>query len=212
MIKCPISGKVCLKFKAFHVTDIVDQKANVINICEDCLSQVDEKKILSTEIPEKEGAPVQEEKPIDKKPEDKIICEFCKLSLEELINKSRLGCENCYYIFEKPLVVALERIQRTPDIKQKELKHVGRVPTQWKKRQAEKTDPKKFLLELKQKLAMCVREENYKLASELKNIIKGFEALCKKIDEFKEDSEQWHLIRTQISEFIYLFREKELEK
>lgn len=204
MMKCPISGKTCLKFKAFHVTNIVDQKASVINICEDCLAQVDEKNIISNEPEQK--------KLEEKKPEEKIICEFCNLSLEELISKSRLGCEKCYHIFEKPLMVALERIQRTPDIKEKELRHVGSVPSQWKKKQAEETDPKKFLLELKQKLSICIREENYRLAAELKNIIKGFEALYKKIDEFKEDPEQLQLIRNQISEFIYLFREKELEK
>jgi protein arginine kinase activator len=148
----------------------------------------------------------------NKKINSKFVCSFCNLSLEELLSKSRMGCAKCYEVFEKPIQLALEKIHRTPDISKKELCHVGRFPTSWKKRQAQETDPKKFLLELKQKLAISVREEKFNLANELKYIIKGFESLLKKIDEFKNDQDQQSLIKNQVSEFIYLFREKSLEK
>lgn len=202
MNKCPISGKVCLKFKAFSITDIKEGKANSFAICEDCLHNIDEKNIIKPE----------EEKTEEKKPESKIACKNCNLSLEDLLKKSKLGCKDCYDFFEKPLIIAFEKLQRVPSKENKELRHTGSVPYLWKKQQAEQTEPKKFLLEIKQKLALAIKYENYKLAAELKNIIKGFESLLNKIDEFKNDDEQKELIRNQIVEFIYLFREKESEK
>lgn len=190
MIKCPLTGESCLKFKGYHVTNLKNKEVTeFFSVCEDCLCNLENKKINS-----------------------KFVCSFCNLSLEELLSKSRMGCAKCYEVFEKPIQLALEKIHRTPDISKKELCHVGRFPTSWKKRQAQETDPKKFLLELKQKLAISVREEKFNLANELKYIIKGFESLLKKIDEFKNDQDQQSLIKNQVSEFIYLFREKSLEK
>ena len=201
MNKCPITGKTCLKFKAFSVTNVQNNKADSLAICEDCLHQIDDKNIIK--------CPVVENEP---KPEAKICCPSCGLSLEELLKKSRLGCKECYDFFQKPLIIAFEKLQRTPSVKEKELKHVGKVPVSWKKKQAEETDPKKFILELKQKMALSIRSEDYRLAGELKNIIKGFEALVIKLDSFENDQEQKALIKNQISDFIFLFREKELEK
>lgn len=192
MIRCPITGKSCIKFKGYHVTNVADNNASdSMSVCEDCLCDLDKKNI--------------------KKEKSEFVCS-CGLSLEELLSKSRMGCAKCYEVFEKPIQIALEKIHRTPDISMKEIHHVGRVPISWKKRQASETDPKKFILELKQNLAICIKEENYKLANELKYIIKGFESLLKKIDEFKSDKEQQELIKNQISEFIYSYREKQLEK
>ena len=199
MNKCPITGKTCLKFKAFSVTNVRNNKADSSAICEDCLHQIDDKNIIKQEFE-------------SSNPESKICCPSCGLSLEELLKKSRLGCEQCYDFFQKPLIIAFEKLQKNPSVKEKELKHVGSVPTSWKKKQAEETDPKKFILELKQKLALSIKSEDYRLAGELKNIIKGFEALVIKLDLFENDQEQKALIKNQISDFIFLFREKELEK
>lgn len=199
MHKCPITGKVCLKFKAYQVTNIEKKDIDVISICEDCLSQIDNKNILKNEDKPKE--------------EPKLACKYCKLTFDELIKKSRLGCEKCYYMFEKPLTIALEKLQKLPpNFDKKELKHTGRVPTQWKKKQAAQTNPNDFLNELKLKMQHAIDEEKYELAGEFKNIIIGFDFLIERLDEFKSDQEQYNLIRDQISEFIYLFREKELEE
>jgi protein-arginine kinase activator protein McsA len=201
MNKCPISGKVCLKFKAFSVTNLNKDKVDSMAICEDCLHKIDEKNIIQNTADEKE-----------KSPESAICCKNCGLSLEDLLNKSKLGCKECYDFFEKPLIIAFEKLQRVPTRENKELKHTGTVPYLWKKEQASQVEPKKFLLELKQKMALSIKEENFKLSAELKKIIAGFESLLKKLDEFKNDSDQYELIRNQISEFILLFREKESEK
>jgi len=214
MLNCPITGKACMKYKAFHVTNIKNNEVSISNVCEDCLSQIsnfDGKILETTRTSETCSAPA-ETKLIEEKQNNSqsLYCEFCKLTLEELLNKSRLGCEKCYQVFEKPLIIAFEKLQRNPQLIKKELKHVGSVPSQWKKKQAQETEPKKFLLELKQKLALFSREEKYEKCKEIKDCIYAFESLLKNIDEFKKDCEQQVLIRNQISEFIYFFREKEL--
>lgn len=201
MNKCPITGKMCLKFKAFSVTEIKNQKANSMAICDDCIHKIDEKNMIQ-----------QENKKEEKTPESKFCCTFCGMSLEELIKNSKVGCEKCYELFEKPLMFAFEKLQRQPEKEKKELRHTGKVPVSWKKNQASKTDPYDFFLELKDKMAASIEIEDYMLSAELKRIITGYESLLNKLNEFKNDPDQIALIRNQISEFIYLFREKESEK
>lgn len=200
MIKCPLTGKVCMKYKAFHITNINDKKEiNILNVCEDCLSQVDKcESNMNEHLIEKEN--------------NEYRCDFCKLTLEELLKTSRIGCENCYKIFEKPLIIAFEKMQRTPDLYQKELTHTGGTPEQWKRRQAQKTNPNEFLSILKNKIDKLIIEEKYEKCKELKEKIYAFNYLLKKLDEFKNDLEQQNLILNQIYEFIYFYNEKELEK
>jgi protein-arginine kinase activator protein McsA len=134
-------------------------------------------------------------------------CEFCGMTLEELIKYSRMGCANCYSKFEKFLLINLEKLQKSsPGV---ELKHVGKIPYSWKKQQSDNLDPRKFLLELKQKLALSINKENYDKSLELKNKIFAFENLVNKIEENKSNFEQVALIKKQISDFIFLFREQE---
>jgi protein arginine kinase activator len=199
-MKCPITGKPCNKYKAFHITNISKKDLCVFNVCEDCLSQIDKYEMIS----EEKGI-------IDLKNqnENQNECWFCKLTLEELIRTSRVGCQNCFEVFGKQLSIAFQKLQITPSTNQKELRHVGRVPEYWKRKQAKETDPNKFLLELKQKLALSIRKEEFKKSKELKDRIYSFEFLIKKIDEFKNDEEQQELIKNQIYEFIYMFRKKE---
>lgn len=208
MIKCPISGKPCVKYKAFHITDIKDQKINTLNVCEDCIANVEFANIINDDdkIIEKNDSKLNEPRPDD----SKLLktCSFCGLTLDELLKKSRFGCAKCYDVFDKFLTVAIEKLQQLPP--GKELTHVGRVPTQWKKNQIRQIDPKKFLLELKQKLALAVKNENFNKAKEIKEYIFAFESFMNKLEEYKNDQEQQSLILDQIYEFIY--NAKELEK
>jgi len=182
--KCPITGNNCDNFKHFQVTNIKNKSLNSINICEDCLVELNS---------------------------NSHICDFCGLTLEELVKNLKMGCQNCYYKFEKFLLLGLEKFQKNPD-STVELKHTGRIPHSWKKQQIENLDPKKFLLELKQKLALSVKKENYDKASDLKNKIFAFENFIRKIEENKSDFEQVALIKKQICDFIFSFREEDLKE
>jgi|LakMenEpi03Aug12_release.lakeMendotaPanAssembly.Ray.scaffolds.fasta_scaffold114656_4 protein-arginine kinase activator protein McsA len=189
---CPITGKVCQSSKCYHVVDIEKKEIKCFDICFDCLDNIDCAKKIQADC-----------------------CEFCGMTIEELLKKSRMGCAHCYNKFEQPLLFSLEKLQRLPKKETNQpIKHVGHVPYLWKMQQAENTPPDKFILELKQKLAICVKYEDYKRAQDLKNKIRVFEFFIKKIDEFNHDEEQCELIKKQMAEFIYNFREeeKELEK
>lgn len=192
--KCPVTGKNCDNYKCFHITNLKNDNLQSFSVCEECLNQLN-----NNEINVNNQAVVSDN-----------LCEFCGMTLEELLKHSRMGCVNCYFKFEKFLLINLEKLQKsTLNV---ELKHVGRVPYSWKKQKAENLDPKKFLLELKQKLALSINKENYNKSLELKNKIFAFEKLIKKIEENKSDSEQVALIKKQISDFIFLFREQEESK
>jgi protein-arginine kinase activator protein McsA len=189
---CPITGNTCTNCKAYHVVDVEKNKSTKhFNVCCDCLPNINTKFELYI-------------------PQD--CCDFCGTTIEELLKHSKMGCSNCYDKYEKPLILNLEKLQKIPNKGKKELKHVGSIPYLWKMQQAENTDPNKFLLELKQKLMICIKEEKYEKAKDLKDKIKAFEFYLKKVDEFKNDEEQCALINKQIAEFIYLFRESELEE
>lgn len=189
---CPITGNSCTNCKAYHVVDVEKNKSTRnFNVCYDCLPNINGKFDLQ---------------------QTQDCCDFCGITLEELLKNSKMGCSNCYDKYEKPLILSLEKLQKIPNKEKKELKHVGSVPYLWKMQQANETDPEKFLLELRKKLISYVEEEKYEKANDLKHKIKAFECYLKKADEFKKDEEQSVLIKKQIAEFIYLFRESELEE
>ena len=187
----PITGKNCSCAKNYKITYICNKKVNEINVCLDCLCNLDN---------------------YDAKSKVEDCCGFCGMTLEELLRNSKMGCANCYIKFEKPFVFSLEKLQKIPNKTKNEIKHVGKAPYLWKKQQAENTDPIKFLLELKQKLSISVKHDNYKKAQDLKNKIFAFESYLKKIDEFKHDDQQVNLIKKEMFEFIYMFRESESEE
>ena len=189
MDKCPITGKNCLKYKSYHVTDLKNKETNSLNICEDCLSQLNKKDIEEFKIKED-------------------CCELCGLTIDEFAKKARLGCAKCYDKFEKHLYLIIEKLQGTN--KSKELKHTGSVPQCWKQQRADNFDPHQFLLNLKQKLALSIKDENYKKAGFIKNNIKDFDLLINKLSTSQNQDE----IKKEISKFIYDYfeLEKDFEK
>ena len=186
---CPITGKTCCCPKLYNVITVKkNKKTQEISVCLDCLSNLES---------------------YDGESKIQDACGFCGMTLDELLKHSKMGCANCYEKFEKPFVFSLEKLQRVPNKNKNEIKHIGNVPYLWKMQKAESTDPKKFLLELKQKLLLSIKYENYKKAQELKNKITAFESFLRKIDEFKQDEQQTNLIKKQMFEFIYYVRESE---
>lgn len=179
MEKCPVTGKNCLKYKAYTITNIRDEKVNTINVCEDCLSQMEDE----IHIKNKENN-----------------CEFCGLTIDEFFKKAKLGCAKCYDKFEKHIILILEKIHKS-----KQLKHTGSAPEFWKRQQAENFDNYKFLLMLKQKLAISVKNENYKEASKIKNTIKDFDLL---IEELSADQNNDN-VKKQICDYIFNYLESE---
>lgn len=243
MNKCPLSGKPCPKVKLFHVTEIVDKKTVSFDLCEDCIgnfADVGEKKTPSggTPVPVKTGPVEKKPAPGDvlktmmeflgfvldpppglkpqKQPENvppHISKEFlrkcsnCGCTLEDIAKTAKLGCPTCYEEFGEHLDQILQHAHGS-------IKHVGKVPKNWKKQQAEKDiNPIKYIFEMNQKLNLAVKEERYEEASKLRDKLKALEGLRSRLEQNVNDNnqEQAELIRKEIIRFIQLDRAKEAE-
>lgn len=151
---CPISGKPCYKYKFFHVTEKKDEKINSHMVCEDCLYADTVSKIRLSD--------------------GDASCESCGIKLDDILKGSKIGCSNCYEAFKDTMTSVIRIAQGGSD------RHFGTIPQTWKIQEAEKTDPLKFLLELKQKLAIALKDEFYEKANFLNSKIKQIEKIIDK--------------------------------
>lgn len=177
---CPLNGKPCVKYKCFHITEKHGEKVDSYMVCEDCLYLSATAAIKMTD--------------------EDLSCEGCGTKLEEILKGSRMGCAKCYDCFEK----TLEHVTKAVQVGGGE-RHVGRVPEQWKRLQAEATDPLKFLTELKQKYRISLKSERYERASFLNEKILKFEELLNKYEKRRAPS-----VKRELSDIIYDCRESEL--
>lgn len=175
---CPLSGKPCVKYKCFHITEKHGEKVDSYMVCEDCLYLSATAKIKMSD-------------------KDDMSCDSCGMSLEEVLRGSRMGCARCYEKFEGTMEHVIKAVQSGDGDR-----HTGSVPFSWKMGQAEKTDPIKFLTELKQKYRIAVKSERYEKASFLNSKIAEFE----KIMEKRRSSSA----KKEIAEFILECRGSEL--
>ena len=94
-----------------------------------------------------------------------IVCPECKLSLDELRSRGKVGCARCYHTFEAYLLESLERMHGATH-------HVGRLPGL-----AEAETERLHRMEgLKGELQAAVREEDYERAAHLRDEIQALES------------------------------------
>lgn len=93
-----------------------------------------------------------------------LACKSCGMTLEEFRRKGRLGCPECYATFGEQVEELLERVHGAR-------RHVGRVPG------VSPVDVERLqrLAELKQRLEVAVREEDYEGAANLRDRIRRIE-------------------------------------
>lgn len=158
-MKCPLTGKNCLKHKSYTIEDNKDGKKSTYLVCEDCMSM----------------------NPQSDKSDDINPCPRCGVTLDQVVRNSRVGCSLCYDHFGEPLAHIIAAVQFAG-----EAKHVGRVPESYKRSSAESLGPIRFATELAHKLAAATRQENYEEASRIKltlDIVRALIGDCKKDDE-----------------------------
>ena len=244
-MKCPHTGQPCNKTKLFHVTEVLDKKTISFDLCEDCIGSFSgkEEKLppkaaapSSPELDKKEPAPADvlktmmeflgfvlnppgiknspkaSEIPPAVAEELKRACPNCGSTLEEIAKTTKLGCPQCYEEFGEPLSQIIQQAHGA-------IKHVGKVPKNWKKRQEEKekekdTNPIKYLAEQNKGLNAAIKEERYEDASRFRDKLTVLEGLRKRLEKNinDEDLEQADLIREEIKRFIQLDRKKDDEK
>ena len=98
------------------------------------------------------------------KPAHPVKCPECGMTYEELSKKGRLGCSDCYTVFEKVLIPLIRRVQRS-------VQHTGKRPSRLPKSSRESND----LAILQQRLRKSVQEEAFEEAAKLRDEIRKME-------------------------------------
>ena len=184
---CPLTGQPCLKNKLIHITDIVQGKAETKNFCLDCAS--DYVNGVSEEVKAIKNKKLVEEfvnfltvgglpKKISAVYPDKH-CPNCRTSLEHIAKNGKLGCPQCYDIFKeelKPLLIT----------SQFGLKHVGKVPEQWKNTQKQ-VELEYRIMELELKMQEAIVNEKYEEAAKHRDELAKLRPIWKRKKELTKE-------------------------
>ncbi|MGI6622806.1 MAG: DNA helicase UvrBC [Clostridiaceae bacterium] len=93
-----------------------------------------------------------------------LSCDRCGMTIDEFNNTGRMGCSKCYEVFFEPMQVLLNRIQGNTH-------HCGKNPNKAGSRQTNELQ----IVQLKQELADCIRNEAYERAAEIRDKIKALQ-------------------------------------
>lgn len=109
-----------------------------------------------------------------------LKCDSCGYTFDQIANTGRLGCKDCYTVFEDRLDPIIKRIQGAN-------RHVGRIgkiidakidnkvePKEQNKRQEEKIQVSK-IEKLQEELKIAIKEERYEEAAKIRDEIKKLE-------------------------------------
>ena len=155
---------------AIHLTQIVNNDVTTVHLCETCAA---EKGIQSEASVAKfplsdflasmgkgAAAALPSERPAG-------TCDFCGASLDDFRETGRLGCPHCYHSFETHLRTLLRRIHGAS-------RHVGEVYLAGDDT-PRTTDPSRQAAHLREQLERAVAAENFELAAELRDRLRGLE-------------------------------------
>ena len=99
-------------------------------------------------------------------------CEFCGSTYSDIAKSGHVGCANCYDVFGEQLLPSIRRMHGNTTHCGK---NSGRADSQKAAKPAEETKEQK-IARLRSELDKAVKEQNFELAAELRDKIKGLEA------------------------------------
>lgn len=102
---------------------------------------------------------------LPEKPTAEKTCPLCRSTLRHIAKNGKAGCPECYRTFSAELASTVRSIHSN-------VKHIGRAPAKYKKRQ-EETD---HLSGLRARLQEAIAEESFELAAKLRDEIRALEA------------------------------------
>jgi protein arginine kinase activator len=154
---------------AIHLTQIVDNSVTTVHLCEQCAAEKGVQTGASTAKFPLSGlmASVGQGAAALLHGEDDGTCAFCGARLQDFRETGRLGCSHCYETFEQHLRDLLRRIHGSSQ-------HVGEVYLAAASSDRP-TDSDRVLAELREQLRRAVDAENFELAAELRDRIRGME-------------------------------------
>lgn len=150
----------CDRPKVFHITELQSGNIEIFNLCEVCMqSYIKNNSLLPIQSKEqmvKNIISAFEEIIGNKKPAQEL-CK-CGMTLEDVVQKGKLGCANCYEHFEKNLEVFFQNFQAGT-------KHIGKVPKRHRR------SPEDINKKLQDLMNECIEKENYEMAAKLRDSI-----------------------------------------
>ena len=160
----------CDKPATFHITDLVDGKANEVHLCEQCaqafLAPTSEQ--AAEMLPAISGLIAQQLAVGETAEElarlDEKVCPVCGISFLEFRKQGRLGCPHDYNHFSRELEPLLVNIHG-------ETRHVGKSPKHGLRNAEEQTQ----LIRLRREMKEAVGSEDYERASQLRDRIREIE-------------------------------------
>lgn len=160
----------CEKPATFHITDLIDGEPNELHLCEQCAHQFLAPSSEETPdvVPAMAGLLAQHLAVGETAEElarlDQRTCPMCGITFLEFRKQGRLGCPHDYVCFQKELEPLLMNIHG-------ETHHVGKVPKCCSTDAEQQTQ----LIRLRREMKEAVAEEEYELASQLRDQIRNIE-------------------------------------
>ena len=196
---CPRTGQPCPNPKPFTVTEITPSGTRQMQCCQVCITN----QPGMTALPILPGLPnpLQNLQQLMKKinpaaqqapPQPRVLptCPACGINPVQIEQAGRFGCPNCYAAFKDDIESMLMRHHGA-------ITHVGKVPKAWKaRRDAEMAQSKETTVDravatvkrhtqvpleerikiLQEKMAACVKVEDYEKAPLVRDVIKQMKA------------------------------------
>lgn len=150
-----------------HLTQIVDEQVTTLHLCERCAA---EKGVESVAMPAKTPlgdflAALGKGQPGVAAVQDEGACPTCGATLKDFRDTGRLGCAECYRSFEPQLRDLLRRLHGSTH-------HVGE---RYASSGAEPLNGDRLKDDLRDQLRLAVETENFELAAELRDRLRGIE-------------------------------------
>lgn len=156
---------ICQKNEAkVHLTQIVDDKMQKIDLCEECSKAkgvTDPAGFSLADLLLGLGASQETEARPAAKPGE-TTCPSCGLSQSDFKKSGRFGCPQCYATFSEGLPAMLKTMHRG-------LRHAGKVPVAHRT----KKEPADQLKQLNRRLEKAIESENFEEAAQLRDQIRA---------------------------------------
>ncbi len=158
----------CEKPATFHITDLTGDQLLALHLCADCAKEylqpaapVSKTPVITNIITKqlKIGQTAEELADLDDKQ-----CPVCGITFYEFRQGGRLGCPHDYVFFGAELEPLLGNVHGTTE-------HTGKRPV----RGNDDTQSQTELIRLRREMKDAVEQEDYELASELRDKIKSIE-------------------------------------
>lgn len=150
---------------SMHLTQIINGKKTEVYLCQQCAQEHKQLTVFNPfNISDffSDILNIQDPAPATYKMEQRPIrCEKCGLTFEEFRSIGKLGCSNCYRVFDSNIAPVLKRIHNG-------VKHTGKVPS----RAFPALRQNNEISELKLELQKAVQEERYEEAAKIRDKIK----------------------------------------